>query len=93
MANDVVTAPDPGVRPKYYTSLVPEPIDVIEKWNLGFHVGTILTYLVRYQEKGNRLLDLKKARFYLERLIRIEEESLFSGKPPAPDTAPVTETR
>ncbi|MFQ5330071.1 MAG: DUF3310 domain-containing protein [Thermodesulfobacteriota bacterium] len=55
-------------NPHHYTRLDPEPIDVIEGWGLGFHEANILKYVARYKEKGG-IEDLKKAKWYLDRLI------------------------
>lgn len=38
----------------------------------GFHKGNIVKYLARYKSKGG-VEDLKKARFYIDRLISMEE--------------------
>ena len=51
-----------------YSSLSPQPIDVIESWGLDFHEAQVLKYLARYKRKGGSE-DLRKARWYLERLI------------------------
>jgi len=59
--------------PPHYTRLTPEPLDVIEMWRCGFHVGNVIKYLARAGHKGDRLEDLRKARQYLDRLIRLEE--------------------
>lgn len=40
----------------------------------GFYVGNVMKYITRYQGK-NGVEDLKKARTYLDRLIRFEEQS------------------
>ena len=40
---------------------------------LGFHKGGIVKYLARYKDKGG-VKDLKKARFYINRLIELEEK-------------------
>jgi hypothetical protein len=53
-----------------------EVIDVIEDWNLDFHLGNALKYIARAEHKGHALEDLKKARWYLNRKI----ERLESGK-------------
>lgn len=51
-----------------------EAIKVIEAWDLGFRLGNTLKYISRARKKHNRRLeDLKKARWYLDREIRIEE--------------------
>lgn len=53
-----------------------EAIKVIEAWNLGFHDGCAAKYLCRQGKKSpDRLRDLKKARWYLDRLIKLLEES------------------
>ncbi len=46
-----------------------ETIDVIEAKGLGFLAGNVIKYVLRYQFKGTPLEDLKKARWYLNRLI------------------------
>ncbi len=56
-------------HPPHYTHSRIETLDVIEEWGLGYHEGNIVKYLSRAKHKGNELVDLKKARFYLDRLI------------------------
>lgn len=51
-----------------------EPIDVIEDWELGFHLGNALKYISRAGRKENYLDDLKKAVWYLEREISRYQE-------------------
>ena len=65
---------DPIVRPAHYTFSAIEPIDVIEMWALGFHLGNVLKYLARAGRKGSKLDDLRKARWYLDREIKRMEE-------------------
>lgn len=72
---DLPMAPDMVNQPPHYVRLNPEPVDVIEKWELGFSEGQILKYLSRWRYK-NGIEDLKKCRFYLDRLIRSEEAKL-----------------
>ena len=45
-----------------------EPFDFIHSNRLGYAVGNVIKYVVRYEEK-NGLEDLEKARWFLERLI------------------------
>ena len=40
----------------------------------GFLKGQVVKYVWRYQHKGTPLKDLKKARYYLDDLIRVVEE-------------------
>lgn len=61
--------PDHVNAPAHYTRLDPQPIDVIERWGLGFHEGQVVKYLARAGHKGEAVVCLKKARFYLDRLI------------------------
>ena len=49
-----------------------EAIKVIEAWGLGFHLGNTVKYLARAGRKGDRLTDLRKARWYLDREIERE---------------------
>lgn len=56
-------------HPPHYTATAIEPIDVIEQWGLGFHLGNCLKYLARCELKGNPIEDLEKARWYLTREI------------------------
>ncbi len=60
---------DPVEHPSHYTRLTPQPLEVIEAWGLDFHAAQVLKYLARAGYKGSALEDLKKARFYLDRLI------------------------
>lgn len=64
---------DPVNHPKHYTFGKIEVIDVIDDWECGFYDGTIIKYIARYRHK-NGLEDLKKARWYLDRLIELEEK-------------------
>jgi hypothetical protein len=66
MPND---APDIINHPAHYTHSAIEPIDVIEEWGLGFHLGQVIKYLARAGRKGPRLEDLLKAQFYLNRAV------------------------
>lgn len=61
---------DPVENPAHYTFSDVEPIDVIEAWGLNFHMGCILKYVCRAGRKGDKVEDLKKARWYLDREIQ-----------------------
>ena len=54
--------------PKHYNTGSIEVIDAIEEWKLGFHAGNVVKYVVRHEHK-NGIEDLKKARWYLDRMI------------------------
>ena len=47
-----------------------EAIKVIEAWGLNFNLGNVVKYISRAGKKGDRLEDLKKAKWYLEREIK-----------------------
>src|SRR5262245_6162970 len=67
---------DPILHPPHYTFSATEPIDVIEAWQLGYHLGNTLKYIARAGRKGDRLADLQKARWYLDREIsRMDDET------------------
>ncbi len=61
-------------HPAHYTATAIEPIDVIETWNLDFHLGNTVKYIARANHKGTELQDLKKARWYLDRKITQMEQ-------------------
>ncbi len=60
---------DPVNHPTHYTFGRFEVIDVIEDWELGFHLGNAVKYVARAGRKGDEIEDLKKARWYLDRAI------------------------
>lgn len=57
--------------PKHYNASGVQPIDAIEAWKLGFHLGNVVKYIARAGKKDpNKIIeDLKKARWYLDRHI------------------------
>jgi hypothetical protein len=61
--------PDPVDNPPHYKGTAVEPIDAIEAWGLGFVLGNVIKYVARAGRKGDRLEDLRKAKFYLDRAI------------------------
>lgn len=61
-------------HPKHYNTGKVEVIDAIEAWNLGFCAGNVIKYVARHKYKDRSLEDLKKAKWYLERLIQHHEQ-------------------
>jgi hypothetical protein len=61
-------------HPDHYNKGI-ETIDYIESWDMDFNQGNVIKYVSRYVMKGG-LEDLKKAQWYLERLIQKEEKSV-----------------
>ena len=72
--NFTYTAP---VKPKeqvggtHYSRLGIEPIQFIETNGLGYHEGNVIKYVSRWRNK-NGIEDLKKAKWYIERLLELE---------------------
>jgi hypothetical protein len=64
-------------HPAHYNVGKIEVIDYIEDQGIGedFYAGNVLKYVSRYKHKGAPAQDLEKARFYLNRLIRLLEKS------------------
>ena len=60
-------------HPPHYNKGI-EVIDFIDSWDFNFTVGNIVKYVSRYKHKGEPLEDLKKARWYLDRLIKKYED-------------------
>lgn len=74
----VATEDDPVNHPSHYTSGGIECIAALEASMTpveyaGFLKGQVFKYLWRYRLKGKPVQDLKKAAFYLERLIQVTE--------------------
>jgi hypothetical protein len=53
-----------------------EAIKVIEAWSLGFHLGNAVKYIARAGKKGAAIEDLKKARWYIDRVIEMAEREV-----------------
>jgi hypothetical protein len=71
-AEDVVN------HPSHYTQY---PVEVIELTrHMPFCDGNVVKYVARSPFKGNRLQDLKKARWYLDDAIAEEEKKLEEAK-------------
>ena len=45
-----------------------QPIDLIDAFNLDFNAGNVIKYVARAKHKENELEDLRKAKYYLDRL-------------------------
>jgi hypothetical protein len=71
--------------PSHYSRYNPQPVEVIEKWGLGFHLGNVLKYLVRAPYKQDELRDLRKAKWYLDRYLLLRETEIRGGVMSPPD--------
>ena len=60
-------------HPSHYNHGI-EVIDFIDSWDFNFTVGNIIKYVSRHEYKKEPLRDLKKARWYLDRLIKKHED-------------------
>lgn len=69
---------DPVNHPSHYMQGAMEVIDAIEGMGLPYHEGNIVKYVARWRHK-NGVEDLKKARFYLDRLIALSERDNLEG--------------
>ena len=68
------------VNPDHYSRYETQPIDSITGFvGLGFIVGNVIKYVLRYDAK-NGLEDVKKAKRYIEFLINVLE-----GRRPSDD--------
>lgn len=56
-------------HPSHYNKGKIEVIDFIEDQGLSFHLGNVIKYVARAGSKGDKLEDLKKAQWYLDRYI------------------------
>jgi len=64
-----------NINPDYYRKGI-EVTDFIMEYNLDFCSGNIIKYITRHRAKGGGgLEDLKKAEWYLTRLIKQEEKN------------------
>ena len=61
-------------HPPHYTAGGIETIDFIEAKKLGYNLGNVVKYTTRSDLKGDRLENLKKAQWYLNREIKNEEK-------------------
>jgi len=68
---------DPVHHPPHYTFGKIEVLDAIEDWGLDYHRGNVVKYMVRAGKKDpdKMIEDLRKARFYIDRLIKLKQEN------------------
>jgi len=72
----ILAIDDPVNSPKHYTQGQMEVITAIEGLDLDYHQGNILKYVSRYKYK-NGIEDLRKAKWYIDRLLWIEEQEII----------------
>lgn len=69
-------------HPAHYNQGKIEVIDAIEDWKLGFHEGNVVKYVARSAYKGTRETDLRKASWYLNRLLTILGDKTIANRQP-----------
>ena len=84
VVSDLIVEPEPvdmvNHPPHYQSENGIEVIDVIEAFTADLkggeatNTGNVIKYMLRWAHKENPLQDLKKARWYLDRLIKIVEK-------------------
>lgn len=57
----------------HYLQLKIQPWEIIDANSLNYYEGCILKYLMRKKQGQSRLIELQKARHYLDHLIWLEE--------------------
>jgi hypothetical protein len=62
-------------HPPHYKVGGIETIDFIEAKSLSYNLGNVVKYITRADHKGNKLEDLKKAQWYLNREVQTMEKS------------------
>ena len=73
---------DPLYKRPHYNSGGVEAIEVIEAFQLGFHLGNVVKYVLRAGRKGDALKDLHKAKYFLDREIARRQAGSAQGEMP-----------
>ena len=73
-------------HPPHYTTGSIEVIDFILDQQFGYLDGQVIKYLCRHAHKGTQLEDLKKAQWYLNKLITLLENKYDNTNIPSPTT-------
>lgn len=77
IVDDPIKDVDNVNQPAHYKVGGIETIDFIEAKELDYHLGNAVKYISRANHKGNRLQDLEKAQWYLNRAIsQIKEKNV-----------------
>lgn len=71
---------DPLYKRPHYNSGGVEAIEVIEAFQLGFHLGNVVKYVLRAGRKGDALKDLHKAKYFLDREIARRQADATGGE-------------
>jgi 5'-3' exonuclease len=66
--------------PPHYRGTNSETIDVIEAFELNYHLGNVVKYILRADKKGAPIEDLMKASWYLSREIKRRSDPKTSNE-------------
>jgi hypothetical protein len=80
-------------NPEHYNQQGIEVIDVIEAYNLPYHLGNVIKYVLRHEYKGQEEKDLRKAQWYLNRYIEEAFDIEVSGDYDGEETYSLEEVR
>ncbi|HPR90847.1 MAG TPA: DUF3310 domain-containing protein [Synergistaceae bacterium] len=58
--------------PAHYCFSDLQPWDVIDAWGVDYYLGNVVKYVCRVGRKGAAVEDLRKAKAYIEKAIRLE---------------------
>ena len=61
------------INPDYYMAHSIACINVIEAFDLGFHLGNAVKYILRAGKKGDAREDIKKAAWYINRWLEVND--------------------
>lgn len=67
-------------HPAHYNVNGMEVIDIIEGFDLPYHLGNVIKYILRAGRKWDTVEDLKKAEWYLHRYIEKLEKEQKNGE-------------
>lgn len=67
-------------HPSHYTFGKIEVIDVITDWNMNYCLGNAIKYIARCEHKENKIQDLKKAIWYINKEIELSEDKNNENK-------------
>tara|TARA_R110000751_G_scaffold108719_1_gene205414 strand:- start:129 stop:431 length:303 start_codon:yes stop_codon:yes gene_type:complete len=67
---------DKQIGGTHYKDMAIQPLEFIERNDLGYAVGNVIKYVCRWRkDSGNGIEDLKKAKHYIDLIIELELDS------------------
>lgn len=86
-----MSANDKQVGGDHYKSRAIQPWDYIAANKLDFFSANVVKYVTRFSQKGG-IVDLEKARHYLDKLIELQEEDITDEIEVSQYTTPLEES-